>query len=167
MADELPVPAPENKSELDQVEAADFVDIVTKQNPRLFNGLDKKKRDQIVQAISVGFMHVQKSHSGPLPDAETLEHYARIIPNGAERVMAMAEKEQKFRHDTTTTVSRRQLNQISRGQFFAFALALVGIGGGIFLAYLGKETTGLTTIITSIVALVGAFLYGQNQAKKQ
>lgn len=167
MADELPVTVPENKSDLDRTDAVDFVEILNKQNPRLFNGLDKKKRDQIMQAISVGFMHVQKSHSGPLPDAETLENYARIIPNGAERVMAMAEKEQNFRHGYTDKISKRQLNQISRGQFFGFLLALVGIGGGILLAYLGKETTGLTTIITSIVALVGAFLYGQNQSKKQ
>jgi len=166
MADELPIPAPDESSELNKADAVDFIELITKQNPRLFNGLDKKKRGEIEQAITVSFAHVQKSHSGPLPDAETLEHYARIIPNGAERVMAMAEKEQSFRHDYTADVARRQLNQISRGQFFGFALAVIGIGGGILLAYYGKETSGLTTIITSIVGLVGVFLYGQKQARK-
>lgn len=164
MSDDLPVP--ENQADLDKVEAADFVEILNKQNPRLFNGLDKKKRDQIVQAISVSFMHVQKSHSGPLPDTETLEGYARIIPNGAERVMAMAEREQEFRHTYTKDVARRQLNQISKGQIFAFILAILGIGGGIFLAHEGKETAGLSTIMGSLAVLVGAFIFGKRQEKK-
>jgi uncharacterized membrane protein len=165
MADDLPVP--ENKADSEKADAADFVEIITKQNPRLFNGLDKKKRDQIVNAISIGFMHVQKSHSGPLPDAETLEHYDKIIPNGAERIMSMAEKEQAFRHTYTSSVTKRQLNQISKGQIFGFIIAIVGVGGGIFLAYSGKETSGLSTIIASMVMLVGAFIYGKAQDKKQ
>jgi uncharacterized membrane protein len=164
--DELPIPSPENKSDLNKADAVDFLEVLTKQNPQIFNGLDKKKRDQIVQAITVSFMQVQKSHSGPLPDAETLEHYARIIPNGAERVMVMAEKEQEFRHIYSDKVSYRQLNQISRGQIFGFSIAILGIGGGIFLSYEGKETTGLTTIISSMVLLAGAFITGKVQDKK-
>jgi uncharacterized membrane protein len=164
MAEELPPSLPEQG--LEKAEAADFVDIITKQNPRLFNGINSKKRQEIVQAISVGFTLVQKSHSGPLPDAETLEHYARIIPNGAERVMAMAEKEQDYRHGLTKKVSSRQLNQIFTGQVFGFILALIAIGGGIYLSYSGKETSGLATIISAMVLLVGAFIVGKVQEKK-
>ncbi len=166
MADDSLASVIENNLDLENSEPIDFVEILNKQNPRLFNGIDKKKRDQIVQAISVGFMHVQKSHSGPLPDAETLENYARIIPNGAERVMAMAEKEQSFRHELTTKVSKRQLNQIFSGQLFGFIIVILGIGGGILLAYSGKETSGLATIISSMVLLAGAFIVGKVQDKK-
>ena len=59
----------------------------------------------------------------------------------------MAEKEQNFRHEYTNGIARRQLNQISRGQWLGFFIALSGIGGGVFLAYSGKETSGLATII--------------------
>ena len=46
---------------------------------------------QVIQSAT--FRHV-----GPLPPPEYLERYARLIPDVPERLMAMAEKEQAFRH---------------------------------------------------------------------
>jgi uncharacterized membrane protein len=152
---------PETESTVEKVEASDIVEIISKQNPRLFNGIKKEKQAEIVKAFSIGFMQIQKHHSGPLPDAETLEHYSNIIPNGAERIMVMAEKEQDFRHGLSTDESKRILNQRGIGQIFGFIIAIVGIGGGIFLAYSGKETAGLTSIISAMVLLAGAFITGK------
>jgi len=164
MTDELQ--SSEDMSEQSKIEPQDIVEAITKQNPRLFNGIDKKKKAEIVNAFSVGLMTIQKSHSGPLPDAETLAQYDKIIPNGAERIMQMAEKEQEYRHNYTKELVKRQLNQISIGQFMGFGIAILGIGGGIFLAYSGKETTGLSTIIGSLVILAGAFITGKVQENK-
>lgn len=161
-------PTEPNNTGVEKIEASDIVEVINKQYPRLFNGVDRNKQAQIVAAFSTSLnqVQIQKTHSGPLPDAETLEHYARIIPNGAERVMAMAEREQSFRHEYSNKVSKRQLNQISRGQWLGFIIACIGLVGGIFLSYNGKETSGLSTIIGSMVLLAGAFITGRIQNKK-
>ncbi|MGO2103477.1 MAG: DUF2335 domain-containing protein [Psychroflexus halocasei] len=47
---------------------------------------------------SLSFTLIQeKSHSGPLPDAETLVRYDSVIPEGAYRIMKMAENQQNHR----------------------------------------------------------------------
>ena len=46
-------------------------------------------------AVTQVFKEISRFHSGPLPDAETLEHYNRIIPNGAERIMRLVDAERK------------------------------------------------------------------------
>lgn len=155
-----------DQTESENIEAAEIIEEITKQNPRLFNGLNKQKRQEIIRAFSIGITQITKTHSGPLPDPQDLEHYDKVIPNGAERIMAMAEKEQSFRHTYSDKIAKRQLNQISRGQWFGLLIAIIGIGGGIFLSYLGKETTGLTTIIVSMASLVGVFVIGKLQEKK-
>lgn len=148
----------DNESGVEKIDASELVNVINTHNPRLFDGIKKEKQAEILKAFSIGYMQIQKHHSGPLPDAETLQHYADIIPNGAERIMVMAEKEKDFRHGVTRTESKRNLNQKAIGQVFGFFIAILGIGGGIFLAYSGKETAGLTTIISSIGVIVGVFI---------
>lgn len=43
-----------------------------------------------------------RTHSGPIPDPDTLERYNQIIPNAANRILEMAEKEQAHRHKEHT-----------------------------------------------------------------
>ena len=42
--------------------------------------------------IEAVISHVIEHHSGPLPSPETLRQYNDIVPDGAERIMAMAER---------------------------------------------------------------------------
>ena len=44
---------------------------------------------------------------------------------------------------------------------------MTAILGGIFLAYEGKETSGIATIITALVGLAGVFVYGKMEQKKE
>ena len=96
-----------------------------------------------------------------MPDPDTLAKYAETIPDGAERIMKMAEKEQDFRHDFASKRLRRELNQSGMGQILAFILSVTAISGGIFLAYMGKDTAGITTIISAMALLAGAFIAGR------
>ena len=156
-----------NGEEADKAKTSDdIIDEIIQQNPELFKDIDEQKRKDIAKAFSVRIMRIQQSHSGPLPEPLTLAHYNNIIPNGAERIMAMAEKEQEYRHSLTKTIALKRFLQISRGQSFGFILGFIGLLGGIFLAYSGKETSGLSTIIISIGSLVTAFLLGNKQDPK-
>jgi uncharacterized membrane protein len=77
-------------------------------------------------------------HSGPLPDPRTFEYYERVCRGAARDIIEMAKVEQKHRHSDIL------LGRFAHilGQVFAFALAMTGISGGIFLVYSGKDITG-------------------------
>lgn len=59
-------------------------------NPKVFEGIPVGKKREILQSMSFTLIQ-EKMHSGPLPDAETLVKYNSVIPNGADRIMKMAE----------------------------------------------------------------------------
>jgi hypothetical protein len=49
----------------------------------------------------------------------------------------------------------------------AFVLAMTAIGGGICLSLKGMSGVGLTAIISALAALVGVFVYGKSEQKKE
>lgn len=75
-------------------EGQDVVDYVA-QTPELLARV--LQTPQASSAVSI-LMKQSISHSGPLPMAEDMRHYNDIIPNGADRIMQLAEKEQTNRY---------------------------------------------------------------------
>src|SRR3990172_8085462 len=55
--------------------------------------------------------------SGPLPAPADLEQFNQIIPNGAERILAMSEKEQAHRINYETTGLTATIQESRRGQY--------------------------------------------------
>ena len=125
--------------------------------------IKKEKRVEILRSFTIT---MEKSHSGPLPDPETLHHYNELIPNGAERIMQMTESQQKHRHELEMRVIPSQLNQSRNGQWFGFLLGLIGLGCGTFLAYNGQTTVGGIIAGTTVVSLVSVFVIGKKIQKK-
>ena len=99
--------------------------------------------------------------SGPIPPPAILQGYEDVIEGGAERILAMAEKQSKHRQEIEKEVITKQLGQSSRGQIFGFLLALIGFGLGTLLAAWGN--TGLAGILftTTIIGLVSIFVIGK------
>lgn len=92
----------------------------------------------------------QRSFSGPLPPPEMLVRYNDALPDGADRIVKMAEDQ---------SAHRRTME--SRGQIFGFTLALVAIVGGIVLIADGKSAEGLVPLVSALAVLVGLFIYGE------
>lgn len=105
--------------------------------------------------------------SGPLPLPDLIAEYDRIIPNGAERIMAMAERQSSHRETMEASVVRGNIASQTRGSYFAFILALVSILGGLFLIYSGRSAAGLASIIASVGALAGVFVYSKYEERKE
>jgi uncharacterized membrane protein len=106
--------------------------------------------------------------SGPLPPPEILARYNDVVPNGAERILRMAEKQSAHRESLEAQVVSGNLSSQKLGSTYAFILSLVAIAGGIWLIHDGKSVTGLTTIISDLAALAGVFVYSrQKQAKER
>lgn len=111
---------------------------------------------------------------GPLPSPQILKEYDSIIENGAERIMAMAEKEQACRleekrqnGESNRMLAKRQLDYFKRGQWMGFTLALIVlVSAGVF-TYFGYETLAGILLATTLVALVGLFVYSAKRQNKE
>lgn len=110
---------------------------------------------------------------GPLPPPRILKEYDEIIPNGAERIMRMAEKEQDSRlevkrlnDESNRKLMKRKLDYFKRGQWMGFSLALIVlISAGLF-AYFNFVTLAGILLTTTLVALVGLFVYTTKNQNK-
>ena len=106
--------------------------------------------------IEVGISHVVEHHSGPLPSPETLRQYNDIVPDGAERIMAMAEKEQAHRH----RMNRSEESRATLGIFSSLGIVIVFAGVASYALNLGYAVEAATILGTTLVGIVGAFIYG-------
>jgi uncharacterized membrane protein len=104
--------------------------------------------------------------SGPIPSPEIFAGYDRALPNGADRVMKMAEREQEHRHRMEDTIVRKESFEKRVGLVFAFVLAAFALGVSAYLLiWTNKSVPGLTTFIISFVGLALAFLGAKKQKR--
>jgi uncharacterized membrane protein len=105
--------------------------------------------------------------SGPIPPPNFLARYNEVVPNGAERIMAMAERQSAHREELEKQVVTGNLESQKQGNNRAFVLALVVILGGIYLMATGKSGWGFAAIITSLTSLVSVFAIARREQRKE
>jgi uncharacterized membrane protein len=126
---------------LDEQQETGFIDSEVVTTATLDDSLVEPVADvHVIQRIT-------RFHSTPLPDAVTLDAYAKLIPNGADRVMSLVEHEaaHRRRHE-------------SAGHWMAFTLTLALAGGGFCLGLLGHEWLAAALFTTTIGAVVTALV---------
>lgn len=138
---------------------------LTNINPKVFEGLSKNKKREILHSLSITLIQ-EKLHSGPLPDADTLIKYDSVIPSGADRIMKMAEKQQNHRISIESSVISSQSFQSRLGQIFGLIIGLAGIGCGTYLASIGQDVVGGIIAGGTVVSLVSVFVLGKRAQKK-
>jgi uncharacterized membrane protein len=79
----------------------------------------------------------------------------------------MTEKQQEHRMKIESSVVEEQCRSQRRGLHYAFVIALLVIGGGFFLIYKGKDTSGVAVVIMALASLVGVFVYGKKVQSQQ
>lgn len=111
---------------------------------------------------------ISSYHSGPIPPAEEMRRYNEVIPNAAERILAMAEKEQNFRIElnqkklnANIELHEKVLCSKKLGQCFAFLTILLFFLLAAYLAY--KEQYGLAVCAVGgiMASIVGIFVTGK------
>lgn len=105
--------------------------------------------------------------SGPLPPPAVLTKYNEAVPNAADRILVMAEKQSEHRQKLEAKVIASNTFNQTLGSIFAFILGLVAIGGGIYLIGTGKSAEGLTSIISSLSVLGAIFVYGRRRQSRE
>ncbi len=84
-----------------------------------------------------------------------------------DRILKMAEAQSDHRQEIEKMAIVGEIKNSSRGQFCAVLIVLTAIICGTFLIYTGKSAQGLTTIITGIAGIAGAFIYGTRSKRKE
>jgi len=113
------------------------------------------ERDPQILGIALS-VRTSSSWQGPLPRPRDLRAFGEISADLPDRIMSMAEREQLHRH----AVDKHDLAITSRGQCFAFAVAMLAIAGGFVLILLGRPLEGGIFGGTPLVLLIVAFLRG-------
>jgi len=92
---------------------------------------------------------------GPLPPPDALRAYEDIVPGGAERILAMAERQQKHDH----MMDIKEYNYRKIGLYGGISLFILAMIVGIYLVYLGAPwvATALFAPLTviSIMSVIG------------
>jgi uncharacterized membrane protein len=108
-----------------------------------------------------------QAFAGPLPPPEVLAKYNEAVPDAAERILAMAEKQNAHRQALESKIVQANISSQTRGSYFGFIVAMTAILGGIYLVIEGKDGQGLAAIITSLAALTTVFIIGKRQEQKE
>jgi uncharacterized membrane protein len=82
---------------------------------------------------------VSAQWQGPLPPPESLSQFDTIIPNGAERIMAMVEAEQVHRINYETIHLNALASDTRRGHWLGAAISILGMLGSAATAYIGAD----------------------------
>jgi len=101
---------------------------------------------------------------GPIPPPSLLREYEAILPGFTERTLRQTEKIVDHRIEMERLEVGSAVKLASRGQVFAFAIALVGILAGVGLILDDKSTAGLVAIITPLAAMLAVFVGSQLKA---
>jgi uncharacterized membrane protein len=106
-------------------------------------------------------------YSGPLPPPSALERYSEIIPNGAERIMVMAEEQSKHRRELEKMSLRTDSRNSLLGIIAAFLLGTITIVTGGVVAIYGYSLGGAILGSSGLVGLVSAFIFGTRERRKE
>ena len=131
--------------------------------------VDQDAGTKVLKDDNQGPLAVEASYSfmGPIPPPGILAGYNNVIPNGADRVIKMAEKEQAHRHNIETTIVGKESFEKRVGLVFAFILALSVLGvSSYLLIFTEKSGYGLTVFIIELGGLVWAFLGAKEKRQR-
>lgn len=126
---------------------------------------NEQKVEQVIKMVAISM----ESFSGPMPHPDILRGYKELIPDAPERILQMAEQEQKHRIDVEKQMLEQNNKNIvesakanKRSQIIAFILAFILIASGVALTILGHAVVGGTIFGTTIVGVIAIFITGKS-----
>lgn len=145
--------------------APDILQRLKDEAPDILSNLEEKQRVKLLEIVKSTQM-VSIRHEGPIPPPEYIEQYNRHIPNGADRIMTMAEKQADHRREMERIIVTGQQKQSSRGQIFGLLIGIFGLGVGAVVTLKGHDYVGGGIAGATVVSLVYAFFTGQRAQHK-
>lgn len=117
-------------------------------------------KEELVEVLVAEQTH-SMTYSGPIPHPDLLRQFDDVIPNGADRIMKMAEIQSAHRQQLEAKVVNANNRDSLFGVISATLICLTAIIGAIWLLSLGKSIEGLAVLITSLGSVVYVFIKGR------
>lgn len=117
--------------------------------------LPDNKKDEMIQKLE---MSRSITYSGAVPPPEMLREFDKIIPNGADRFMKMAEEQSEHRRKIEQKIVESNVKNEKLGLVFAFFISIIGLISAAILAYKGNNVGAGVFAIPALGGLVNSFL---------
>ncbi len=138
--------------------------------------MTSRKKNQAASRIqdnqSVAIQHRQE-YSGPIPPAEQLEKYNSINPELVDRIVTLAEREAKNRHENerialqaNITISNKQFTERRVGQILGAAIGISALFCSGYLGFVGSHLAAGIVGGATVIGLVSVFVTGHYSSKK-
>lgn len=156
----------ENEQQQDSQATAEAKVLIQRlEQSRAFKKLKPGEAAELVSIAQSTIIEQHKLHIGPIPDPDSLAQYNEIIPNGAERIMAMAEKQSNHRMSLEDRVVKGGVNRGYIGQGCALVIALFFGYLAHDLADQGHEVVPGIMVGGTLVSIVAVFVIGRRSKK--
>jgi uncharacterized membrane protein len=105
-------------------------------------------------------------YSGPLPQASEFEKYESVLPGAADRIIKLAENQNKHRRFIEKFVVIFDSLKAMGGLISALLIVLAGMFAGVYLIMNNKSAQGLVAIITPLGIVAGAFIWQKQNTER-
>lgn len=105
--------------------------------------------------------------AGPIPPPEILARYNEIIPDGANRILKMAELQSSHRIELETIVIKGDNRRANWGLVTGFTIGVLIIVLSFILILKGHDRAGTVLGTTDLIGLVSVFVFGRITKQKQ
>lgn len=158
-AAELPAPLAKKLPQRLHTQARAILEMSSADRAKLFNSFG---RQPPVGMVVQQTMIEANMWQGPLPQPEHLERFNAVVPGAAERIIAMAERQQAHRITLEDHAVKEQLTQSGRGQIFGLIIGVGGIALAAYLGHLGFHTAAGSVGGITLSGLAIAFIVGRS-----
>ncbi len=110
---------------------------------------------------------MRQEYSGPLPPPSILEAFERIYPGSAKLIIDNVMEQSLHRRSLESIVVKSGSRDSLLGILCAFIMGMTLIIGSVICILNNKEAVGLSLGGLGLSGLVGAFIYGTNQNRKE
>lgn len=130
---------------------------------KLLEELPEDKRDVVLSAI---YSVRQSSYSGPLPPPEDFASYERVLAGSTDRILTMAEEQQKHRLETEKKIVDGKLSRMQSGQTIGCLLvAMFGVFAFV-LALCGHDDVAIWLGVTTVISIAIVFVLNKMPSHK-
>jgi uncharacterized membrane protein len=118
-------------------------------------------------SILLGQINKSITFSGPIPHPTILKGYEEVLPGSADRILSMTEKEGEHRRKIETELVKNDNIRSYLGQIAGFTIAIVGLGGSIYLGINDKVWASGIMSAGTLTGLVTVFVTGDKERRIQ
>lgn len=119
-------------------------------------GLPEDQRQPAEAAVYQLYAEVER-YTGSIPHPRIVRGYEEMLPGSADRILAMAERQQAHRLKIESAVIQSDIRTQYLGLGVAFIVALTLVIGSMLLLAIGRDVAGLGAFLLSAATFIGVF----------